>query len=315
VKSKTTAQLVKTYWDVAPSVQKTIRRILRSRGDSITNYDKGVIPSCRPEPPRIKLTNVEKIYQQPEARQKLSKYQLLDLLAGLFKVYNVRDRFPKKLETPRFRIGYGKTRLGTYKHGRPGEIMITERLFYYSKWKDLKDTIIHEMSHQYVDEILEKSREKHGPIWKQVARKAGCTPASKSYEVNTKSDDEILRSVESKIKRADTEAKAKRIFYPQVFQHAKYYDSKKERWIEGMLACQHDKKGKRWALVEIGQYLANPWITIPTIWLHETKLTKTEAVRLKKLAEQVQKHTQTKKDRRSRRKTIKNIFGRKTFGF
>ena len=101
-------------------------------------------------------------------------------LSALFTRFN-RDRFGGRLPRIPLRVSRRMTRsLGTISyHGRgPSrgvrEIALSADLLRSGNEAVLKDTLLHEMAH--AEAWLRHGHRGHGPVWRAVAERVGCTP-------------------------------------------------------------------------------------------------------------------------------------------
>lgn len=98
----------------------------------------------------------------------------------LFDRYN-RERFGGRLPGVPLRVSHRMTRaLGTIAYEEVGEargvreIAISADLLLPGNQAILMDTLLHEMAHG--EAWLRHGHQGHGPIWRRIARRVGCTP-------------------------------------------------------------------------------------------------------------------------------------------
>jgi hypothetical protein len=101
-------------------------------------------------------------------------------LRALFDQYN-RERFGGELPDVPIRVTRRMTRsLGTIAYEEGGaprgvrEIAISADLLMPANRAILLDTLLHEMAH--AEAWLRHGHQRHGPIWRKIARRVGCTP-------------------------------------------------------------------------------------------------------------------------------------------
>lgn len=101
-------------------------------------------------------------------------------LRALFDRYN-RERFGSRLPEIPLRVSRRMTRaLGTigyeecHEERRVREIAISADLLLPANRAILLDTLLHEMAH--AEAWLRHGHQRHGPIWRTIARRVGCTP-------------------------------------------------------------------------------------------------------------------------------------------
>lgn len=88
-------------------------------------------------------------------------------LRNLYDRFNV-VYFSSKLKRPHILIKRAKHYYGYW---YPGEIAISNKK--NKSQIDYRDTLMHEMVHQYVTEVLKVKEADHGPVWTEEALKRG----------------------------------------------------------------------------------------------------------------------------------------------
>ncbi len=175
LKNLSVEELVETYMAGDKALKKKIRAELRKHGHSIKKIEAKKITATKGD----KLTNLERKFYKETDRDKLTENDLFVLLSDLYDLYNTEDHFDVEMYRPKFKLLKGQRRLGYYQFVHQ-TIGFSERHLRYSSFQDIKDTLLHEMAHQYVSEILKQPFHKHGPIWKGIAHKAGCSFRAKA---------------------------------------------------------------------------------------------------------------------------------------
>lgn len=119
-------------------------------------------------------------------RQLITPKTLPKALQALWREYNrlyfegSLKRCPdfKLCPTPRFLAAYSFTiNKGKIKNGT---IIFSEQFFYQAHHSLFKEAMLHEMSHQFVIEILKMPHHDHGPIWKMICKAVGIPARSKT---------------------------------------------------------------------------------------------------------------------------------------
>lgn len=103
-------------------------------------------------------------------------------IKGLWLQYN-REKFSGRLKNPKIRLFTDHKILGAYKFNlinnkvSSSSIWINKKCFMDPKL--LKEVLLHEMTHQYVVEVLKKPRAGHNKDWKDACKISGAKPMAK----------------------------------------------------------------------------------------------------------------------------------------
>jgi hypothetical protein len=88
-------------------------------------------------------------------------YQIKELFNRFNAVY-----FSSKLPKPHIKLYRARNYYGYW---MPGVIVLSTSK--NKTWDDWRDSLLHEMTHLYVDEVLKVKEPDHGPVWKEEALK------------------------------------------------------------------------------------------------------------------------------------------------
>jgi hypothetical protein len=105
----------------------------------------------------------------PALRATLEQFALRELMAE-YKHLNW-DRFRERLRTPAFRWIDSATLLGRWV-GEERCIELARTLLFEHPWGEVIEVLLHEMAHQYVDEVLgERDVQTHGTLFREVCER------------------------------------------------------------------------------------------------------------------------------------------------
>jgi hypothetical protein len=88
----------------------------------------------------------------------------------------------ERMRPPLFRLGDMKSRLG-YWSGDKQEICISRHLVDNHSWGDVREVLLHEMAHQYVDQVLfrEKDSRPHGALFQKACHLLRADPKASGH--------------------------------------------------------------------------------------------------------------------------------------
>jgi hypothetical protein len=92
---------------------------------------------------------------------------------------NIRHRHGLALRPPGFALHEGRTRLGLWRAGER-TISLSRPHALDDPWLDVVETLLHELAHQVVDELLGGDERPHGPLFQQVLHDLGALPSAAS---------------------------------------------------------------------------------------------------------------------------------------
>lgn len=116
-----------------------------------------------------------------------------------------RDRFGRAMRQPQLRLHDGRSRLGFW-DGQSRSISLSRELAWNEPWIALCEVLLHEMAHQYVQEVLGAQETAHGPIFQRVCAERGIDARAAGLSRHDSDDDEepvVLRRVRKLLARAD----------------------------------------------------------------------------------------------------------------
>lgn len=167
------------------------------------------------------------------------------------------------------------------------------------------------MCHQAATLISKSPKEHHGPLWKKWMVECGLNPNRLDYDSNetymTKKEKEVHKEKEKVVKKSIEQARS---IYPMENKPAKWFNSKSQKWVEGILCCKSDLAGKKWA--HISAPYGGSWMNVPSTWFYEIDK-KNEKLYLTKYwleaAQKIRDSVQRKREVRKERKILRRRWG------
>jgi hypothetical protein len=104
---------------------------------------------------------------------------LLDALSRQW--HTIRFAHDLRLRVPMFALHGGRTRLGLWMRGQRTISMSREHCL-QDDWLDVSETLLHEVAHQVVDELMGGDSTPHGPRFQRVLAELGALPLSTGEE-------------------------------------------------------------------------------------------------------------------------------------
>ena len=106
-----------------------------------------------------------------EMEQKSVADTLRELVAAY--AWEAQARFRRKLRLPILALTDTTTRLGQWVRA-PRRLELSRTLVVARPWPEVLSVLLHEMAHQYVDEVLQiRDEPAHGPVFRRVCQERG----------------------------------------------------------------------------------------------------------------------------------------------
>ncbi len=216
----------------------------------------------------------DKAYETDPAKLVYLTYQWhkLNDLKFSGKLVLPKIRFLKQLSVDKFR------RAGHWRGGSYRELAFNRRLFLQAEFIVLM-TLLHEMCHQYVDEVLhskDRSEGGHGHEWQETMRNVGLVPSRYNRHGDyllTDEEQEQRNARKELIQDARTQQGKHVLTSPASGKAAQYFDPKSQVWKHGVLI---KKIAKRWAMKL--DDMGTGYMQIPTEWLMEMDMKPSDSV-------------------------------------
>lgn len=161
------------------------------------------------------------------------------------------------------------------------EILISRTLFYNASASIFTNTLLHEMTHQYVVEFLGLPQERHGKAWKDACKMSGAKPLAKESSIIKENFSPFKLK---KYKQATRDAKKTLGGNNKMI---KWYHLEKNCWIEGLCV---KKYRNQWLFISLDKKEIK-WYLLHPKFLYETSPNSKYRNRLTKIVPQLNLET------------------------